>query len=192
MARTDPRQLTWSEAQGSRTAQYQNNYLLQQMTKLCATVQSLGKQMQDVQNLGKQMQGGFAAERIRRQEDYNNKEKTMSAKMEEGFQEQTTGQTAGPKRDMQGLKNEENARQMVQKDLKVLKEETKNLNIGNGSTVCREASTGVGLGASGTFARPTALASRYNEIFIPRKMELKGWITDYKRCSFQDSRPTRS
>ena len=29
--RTDPRQLTWSEAQGSRTVQDQNNDLLQQM-----------------------------------------------------------------------------------------------------------------------------------------------------------------
>ena len=54
----------------------------------------------------------------------------------------------------------------------------------SGCTVCSEASNGVGLGASGTFARPPALASRKNEIFIPRKMELKGWITDCARSSF--------
>ena len=55
------------------------------MTILCATVQSLGKQMQDVQNLGKQMQDGFAVESLRRQEDFRNMEKTTTAKMEEGF-----------------------------------------------------------------------------------------------------------
>ena len=71
------------------------------------------------------------------------------------------------------------------KNLAALKEEMKNLKMGSGSTVCSEASTGVGLGASGTLARPPALTSRNNEISIPRKMELKGWITDYKRCSFQ-------
>ena len=59
--------------------------MLQQMTLLCQTVQNLGKHMQDVQNLGKQMQDGFAAESVRRQEDYSKMEKTMTAKMEEGF-----------------------------------------------------------------------------------------------------------
>ena len=48
-----------------------------------------------------------------------------------------------------------------------------------------EASNGVGLDASGTFARPPALASGYNDIYIPRNMELKGWITDCTRSSFQ-------
>ena len=57
--------------------------------------------------------------------------------------------------------------------------------MGSGSTVWSEGSTGVGLGASGTFARPPALASRNNEIFIPRKMEFKGWTTDCTRSSFQ-------
>ena len=181
MARTDPRQLTWSEAQGSRTAQYQNNYLLQQMTILCATVQSLGKQMHDLQNLGKQMQGGFAAERIRRQKKIARVwKRRCPQRWKKVFRSKQQARQLAQNEIMQGLKNEENARQMVPKDLEVLKEETKNLNMGNGSTVCREASTGVGLGTSNTFARPTALASRYNEIFIPRKMELKGWITDYK------------
>ena len=91
-------------------------------------------------------------------------EKMMSAKMEEGF---TSEQQAG-------LKIDENARQLVSRDLDLMKEEIKNLRMESGSTVCSEASTGVGLGASGTFVRPPALASRYNEIFIPRKMEFKG------------------
>ena len=42
-----------------------------------------------------------------------------------------------------------------------------------------------GPGASGTFARPPAPASRYNDVFVPRKMEFKGWVTDYTRSSFQ-------
>ena len=46
----------------TRAEQHQNHDLLQQMTLLCATVQSLGRQVQDVQSLGKQMQEGFAAE----------------------------------------------------------------------------------------------------------------------------------
>ena len=41
--------------------------------------------MQDVQSLGKEMQDGFATESLRRQEDYWNMEKAMTAKMQEGF-----------------------------------------------------------------------------------------------------------
>ena len=52
---------------------------------------------------------------------------------------------------------------MVQKDLEVLKEEMKNLKIRSGSTVCSEASTGVGLGSFSTFARASASASQYSE-----------------------------
>ena len=40
------------------------------------------------------------------------------------------------------------------------------------------------LGASGTFARPAGIDSRYNEIFMPR-MEFKGWITDYTRSGLR-------
>ena len=78
--------------------------------------------------------------------------------MEEGFRSKQQARQLAQNEIMQGLKNEENARQMVQKDLEVLKEETKNLNMGNGSTVCREASTGVGLGTSNTFARPPSFS----------------------------------
>ena len=62
-----------NERHKPKTRLYQNHSvdLLLQMTLLCQTVQSLGKQMQDVQNLGRQMQDGFAAESRRRQEDYN-------------------------------------------------------------------------------------------------------------------------
>ena len=83
-----------------------------------------------------------------------------------------------------GCKNEENARQPVQKELAVMKDEMKNLKMGSGSAVCCEASTGMGLG-SGTFSRPPPLPSRWNEIFIPRKMEFKGWVTDYSKSSRQ-------
>ena len=50
-----------------------------------------------------------------------------------------------------------------------MKDEIKNLKMGSGSIVCSEGSTGMGLG-SGTFAWPPPLTSRWNEIFIPRKM----------------------
>ena len=71
----------------------------------------------------------------------------------------------------QGFKNEENPRLLVRKELAIMKDES-------GSTVCSEASTGVGLG-SGTFARPQPLSSRWNDTFIPRKVEFKGWVTGY-------------
>ena len=67
----------------------------------------------------------------------------------------------------QGFKNEENARQLVQNEMAVMKEEIQNLKIGSGSIVCSEASTRVGLGA---FARPSPLSSRWTETWIPRKM----------------------
>ena len=38
-----------------------------------------------------------------------------------------------------GCKNGENARQPVQKELAVMKDEFKNLKMGSGSTVCSEA-----------------------------------------------------
>ena len=146
------------------------------MTILCQTVQNLGKQMQE----------GFAAERTRRQEDFetesqkrrddNNKmEQKMTAKMEDGFK--------GEKMARQQAQDE--IKQMAKKDLDAFKEEMKSLQRRSGSTVCSEASTGVGLGGSGTFARPPTLASRFNDIFLPRKMEFKGCFTDYEQCSLQ-------
>ena len=116
-----------------------------------------------VQGLGKHMQDGFANEGRRRQED-NEK---LKNEMYEGF------------------RNEEKARKVVQNDLAVMKEEIQKLKMESGSTVCSEASTAVDLGASGTFAKPPGIASRYNEVFIPRKMEFKGWITDNTKSSFQ-------
>ena len=178
---THLRQLTWPEPQGSRTEQYQNNDLLKQMTVLCATVQSLGQQMQDVQSLGEQMQEGFATESFRRQEDFWNMKETMTAKMEEFFRSEQLAR--------EQAHNE--IKQMVRKDLGVMKE-MKNLKMGSRSTVCSEASTGESLGSSGTFARPPALASQYSEIFIPKKMEFKGWVTDPKSVVSTGSRPRRS
>ena len=58
----------------------------------------------------------------------------------------------------------DDARQLVQKELAVMK--------------------GVGLGSS-TFARPPPLSSRWNDTFIRRKMEFKGWVTDYSESCFQ-------
>ena len=162
--------------QSPRKEQYQNSDLLHHMTILCQTVQNLGKQMQE----------GFAAERTRRQEDietesqkrrddYNGMEQKMTAKMEDGFK--------GEKMARQQAQDE--IKQMVKKDLDAFKEEMKSLHRKSGCTVCSEASTGVGLGGSGTFARPPTLASWFNDIFLPRKMEFKGCFTDYEQCSLQ-------
>ena len=86
------------KGQAAGQEQNQNADLLQQMTLLYQTMQNLGKQMQE----------GFAAERTRRQQDfdiesqkrrddYNNMERTVTTKMEEGF------------------RNEQQARQQAQK-----------------------------------------------------------------------------
>ena len=67
-----------------------------------------------------------------------------------------------------------------------MKEEIRQIQLGSGSTVCSEASTAVGKGASCTFVRPPpGIAARLNDFFIPRKMEFKRWVTDYKRCSLE-------
>ena len=83
--------------------------------------------MQDVQNLVKQMQDGFAAEIIRRQEDHKKKEKTMTAKMEEGSRTERQATQLAQNEILKGLKNEENARQMVQNDLMTIKEKIRQL-----------------------------------------------------------------
>ena len=75
---------------------------------------------------------------------------------------------------------------MVQNDMATMKEETRHIMLGSGSTVCGEASTAVGKGASGTFARPPPdFAARLHDFFVPRKMEFKGCVTDFKRCKVE-------
>ena len=159
--------------------------LLKQMTLLCQTVQSLRRQMQEVQNLGKQMQDGFATESCRRKEDYNKMEEAMTAKMEDGFRNEEQARQQTQKEITAGLKNEANARQMVQNHLQAIKDKIKQLESGSGSgsTVGTEVSTE---GPSGTFARPPpGIAIRLNDLFMPRRMEFKGWVTDYKQCKYQ-------
>ena len=117
-----------------------------------------------VQGLGKQMQDGIANEGRGRQEDNKKLKDEMYA----------------------GFRNEEKARKPAQNDLAVMKEVIQKLKKGSGSTVCSEANTRVGLGASGTFAEPPGVASRRNEVLILAKMELKCWITDCTRSSFQE------
>ena len=100
------------------------------MMELFSSVQLLGAKMDpNVGNLEDKMNDGFKNEGIRRKKGYENLEEKMrnnfgteSAKMEEGF------------------KNEENARQLVQHEIDLRKEEIKNLKMGSTSTVCSEAS----------------------------------------------------
>ena len=96
---------------------------------------------------------------------------TMTAKMEEGFKSEQQARHLAQSEIMKGLKDEENARQMVQKDLEVLKEEMYSQQMGSGSIVCSESSTGVGLG--GTFAWPQASASQFGDISSQERWNLK-------------------
>ena len=89
---------------------------------------------------------------------------------------------------MNGLKNEENARHMVRNDLQTIKDKIRQLESrsGSGSTVGCDVSAAVGKGPSGTFARPPlGVAARLNDLFMPRKMEFRGCVTAYKKCSYQ-------
>ena len=67
---------------------------------------------------------------------------------------------------------------MVQNDLMTIKKKIRQLELGSGSgsTVGSDASTAVGKGPSGTFARP-GIGIRLNDFFIPRKIDFKGWVT---------------
>ena len=67
------------------------------------------------------MQDGCAAERIGRQEDYQNMEETMSAKMDGGLRSKQQARHQAQNEIMEGLKNEEYARQLVPSDLAVMK-----------------------------------------------------------------------
>ena len=68
-----------------------------------------------------------------------------------------------------------------------MKDEINNLKLGSGSTVCSEASTRAGLGSS-SFARPPPRSSRWNDTFIQRKVEFKGWVTDHLRVALKELR----
>ena len=52
------------------------------------------------------------------------------------------------------------------------------------AVLCSETSTGMGLGLV-LFDRPPPRTSRWNETFIARKMDFKGWVTDYSKSSPQ-------
>ena len=58
------------------------------------------------------------------------------------------------------------ARLLVPKNLAVMSKEIKNLKLGSGSTVCSEASTGVGLGAWALF--------HYGLVHKPRSQSRRG------------------
>ena len=83
------------------------------------------------------------------------------------------------------------------KDLEALKEEMKSTTDGEADAqMCSEASTGVGLGGSGTFAGPPALASWFSEIFITQEDGiLKDGSRTARKCGTpgaHGSRPPRS
>ena len=83
----------------------------------------------------------------------------------------------------EGLQNGEKARQMVQNESMTIKEKSRQLKLrsGSGSTDGSDASTAVGKEPSGTFARPPpGIGSRRNHFLMPRKMEFKGWVTDWR------------
>ena len=120
MGRTEPRQLTWSEAQGSRTMIDQDIDILQQMSMLRMTARNLSSQVHEE----------FESERSSRHQDFAKMEQKMSDRMAEGFRCEQQARQLAQNEIMKGLHNEEHARQMVQKDLAVLKVEKKKHAVG--------------------------------------------------------------
>ena len=156
-----------TESQSKKLAEDQGDRILMKMSELFRSMETLGSKMDSrVSNLENQVREGFGREGRHRKQENEDLEKRMVMRMEDG------------------LLNEECARQNFQKEMAVMKDEIKNLRVGSGSTVCGDASTGIGLG-SGTIARPPTLISRWNEMFIPRRMDFKGWFTDYTKSSIQ-------
>ena len=80
---------------------------------------------------------------------------------------------------------------MAKKDLDAFKEGMKSLQRRSGSTVCSEASTGVGLGGSGTFARPLALASRFSFSYSRERWNLKDGSQTFNSVATRGSRTPR-
>ena len=68
----------------------------------------------------------------------------------------------------------------IEEKLNSIKEDIKSLRMGRGGTLSSAASSGYGLG-SGTFAQPPSLAVRWKSEWVPRKFEIKGWITDWEK-----------
>ena len=123
-----------TESQSKKIADDQSDKILQQVTLLFESVKLLVTQMRE----------GFETEGIRKKEGRKNLEEKNGPQHGRRIQERTTRKTAGSTFDGSGIqKNEENARQLVQKKLAVMKDKIKNLKIDSGRTVCSEASAGV-------------------------------------------------
>ena len=92
-------------SQSKKIAEDQSDKILQKTTQLFEPVQSLETQMDSsVKTLETHMKEGFWKEGLQRKQEYESLEKKIMIKMEDGF------------------KNEENARQLVQRELAVMKD----------------------------------------------------------------------
>ena len=78
--------------------------------------------------------------------------------------------------EMSGNKIESESREL-QEELTVMKGDTKTIKTGSCGALSSAAGTWFGLG-SGTFA-PPPLAARWQDGWVPREIEVKGWVTDW-------------
>ena len=141
-------------------------------------MQSLGDTVKD---MGARMDGTFAEEDQKRQHE----NLVLKTEIRDGAQ--LLNKETCTRMD-EGLTKEENARQLVHNDSMTIKGKIRQLDLGScsGSTVGSDASTPVGKEPSGTFARPPpGIGVRFNDFFLPRKMEFKRWVTEYKQSCHQ-------
>ena len=128
----------------------------------------------------KQKGEGFAAERVRRQEDFVSMKKEMKDEMGEGFKNERMARGQSQKEMRSDIRSE------IRSEMDIMREELEYFKRGSGSTVRSEVSTAAVSGGSSTFAQPPpSIATRYESHFWPRRMEFKGWIEAYDQCSLQ-------
>ena len=87
-----------TESQSKKIVDGQSDKILLQMAELFQSLEMLGSEMDSsVKNLEDEMKEGFETEGIRRKEDCKNLEEKMIVKIEQGFKNEQTRNTAGSK-----------------------------------------------------------------------------------------------
>ena len=132
------------------------------MQKVLRTVDcSRGEMKWYVYTLEDKMNEGFNIEGIQRKNFCENLDK----KWKNNFEAESVKTEAASK-------NEENARQLVRKQIADMKKEVKNETMGISCTVVNEASSELRHG-SGTFARLPLLTAKWTDPLVPRKPAFK-------------------
>ena len=129
----------------------------------------------------------FSRQTVPSLEDYIKMREAMTAKMEKGFRNEQQARQQAQKENMDGINIEENA-QMVQIGLQATKVKIRQFESGSGSGSIVDRGQYCRWKRAKRYFRKTNSGSgrsALNDFFMPRRLEFKGWITDYKQCRYQ-------